>query len=59
MDKKFMTNTLSDEEFALLVEDAGKWRDWTKGEYRLICKEKYAVFVEAYQELKKLKKAAE
>ena len=51
-----MANTLTAEELVLLVEDAEKWRSWTKGEYRLICHEKYSQFVEAHKELKKLKK---
>ena len=45
------TNTMSPKDLALLREDAEKWRDWTKGEYRLICKKKYAQFVEAYKAL--------
>jgi len=56
MRKKIGANTLSAEEFALLVEDAEKWRSWTKGEYRLICHEKYAQLVESHQTLKKLRK---
>ena len=44
-------NTMSSEELASIKEDAEKWRDWTKGEYRLICKKKYAQFVQAYKTL--------
>ena len=40
-----------------MVEDAEKWRSWTKGEYRLICKEKYAQFVESHRALKEMRKA--
>ena len=39
------------EQLAQLQEDAEKWRDWTSGEYRLVCKKKYAQFAEAYKAL--------
>ena len=36
------------------LTDAEKWRSWTKGEYRLICNEKYAQFVASHVKLQKI-----
>ena len=43
------------EQLAQLQEDAEKWRDWTSGEYRLVCKEKYAQLVKAYKTTQKIR----
>ena len=36
------------------LSDAEKWRSWTKGEYRLICHEKYAQFVANHVKIQKI-----
>lgn len=46
---------MNEKELEALKQDAEKWRDWTSGKYRLVCKEKYVDFVNAYRTLQKIR----